>query len=89
MGNILKPDGSSYDNANDIVSQMLKRPVSEIAKLQLCELIVAQYSAIENLVDALHSIAPRHALLPKGRSYVADARGDSNGNGNVSVSEKR
>lgn len=86
MGSIYKSNGAKYENAIDLVGKMLKVNVAEMSKLDLCRMILAQYGVIEELVDALHAIAPNHELLPTGRTYIrTDARGDSNGN--VSVSE--
>jgi hypothetical protein len=60
-----------------MVEEMLKKDMSIISKLELCKLIVAQYSAIEELMDALVKVQPYHRLIPKSRRTLGPESGVS------------
>jgi hypothetical protein len=54
------------------VQHMLGKPIATLSKRELSQMIVAQYQAITNLVDALRKVDPDNKLLPKAPRRPAD-----------------
>ena len=66
MSKLLKADGTAvYGGSIAMVSDMLGKDMAIVSKRELCDLVVLQYSAINNLMGELKKVDPGNRLLTK------------------------
>jgi hypothetical protein len=66
--NVNGVDIEEQARASKVVELMLKKPMAITSKGELARLVIAQYSAIEALLQALEEASPGHPLLPRHNS---------------------
>ena len=72
--NVNGVDIEEQARASKVVELMLKKPMAITSKGELARLVIAQYSAIEALLQALAQACPGHPLLPRQDNSIVQAR---------------
>jgi hypothetical protein len=63
-------NGTIEGDACERVAMMFSKPMATIGKAELCKMILAQYAAINRLIDELRAADPLNPLLPPRQPKV-------------------